>query len=51
MVSPKNEEDAENGTNAIVEFISAFGDTKDIYNQIIIEELLKILMGVKENEE
>ena len=49
MENPKNE-DAQNGTNAIIEFVSEFGDTKDIYNQIIIEEILKILMGAKENE-
>lgn len=45
----KNHEEAESATNAFKALAEEFGPD-DVYNRIIIEELLKFLLGIKEEE-
>lgn len=45
----QNHNEAKNTTEALQEFSQQFGQD-DIYNRIIIEELLKLLLGFKEEE-
>ena len=46
----KNHDEATVGTDAFRTFAKEFGPD-DIYNRIILEELLKMLMGFKEEKE
>jgi hypothetical protein len=44
-----HQEEATVGTDAFLAFVQQFGQD-DIYNRIIIEETLKVIMGIKEEE-
>lgn len=45
----KNHDEATVGTDAFRAFAQQFGPD-DVYNRIIVEELLKVLLGVKEEK-
>ena len=46
----KNHNEAVTGANALQIFAKEFGQD-DVYNRIIVEEILKALLGFKENTE
>jgi hypothetical protein len=45
----KSHDEAIAGTDAFRTFAQQFGPD-DVYNRIILEELLKVLLGIKEEE-
>jgi len=46
----KNHNEAIAGINAFQAFVKEFGPD-DVYNRIILEEILKALLGIKEDAE
>ena len=46
----KNHNEAIAGTNAFQAFAKEFGPD-DVYNRIIVEEILKAILGIKDKED
>jgi hypothetical protein len=49
MTNPQNN-DFLTGTDAVQTFVRQFGDMTILYNRIVLEELLKELLGIEEKD-